>query len=149
VNAVAARWWVYSVATGAEAGTEALPRYWVYDRLLQRSAWIRTSEPPDDVGKRVERWAEGDQYVESEPEFEVFALRSSVRDPGLWEGFAFTGVSGMQGMPEHLNGFYGMSGEESRLPVRLEWSAEQTRSLEHHADWETLLKALAEDVNGE
>jgi hypothetical protein len=55
----------------------------------------------------------------------------------------------MQGMPEHLNGFYGMSGEESRLPVRLEWSAEQTRSLEHHADWETLLKALAEDVNGE
>jgi hypothetical protein len=149
VNTASARWWIYTVSADGDTIGGFLPQYWVYDRLLQRSAWVNGAGISEEAGLRVDRWTEQDQYVEADEGFEVFALRVSERDWAIWDGFELTAVSQTSGVPTRLRGTYGVFGDNSRRPVILNWSFEQSRSLEGYADWEALLKSLADQTPGD
>jgi hypothetical protein len=147
VGTLAARWWVYDVASGVSGETPGmLPSFWVHDRVLQRSAWVT-----QEAGTlAVSAWeAEEQQVVRvvsvGGTAWEVTGLRSGGADSVQWDGFELSGALGDGVMPALLGGSYAVAGDGTPRAVELFWNASRTHDAARFADWSELLRAICEE----
>ena len=155
------RWWVFEESVWDGAAWVGAPGMvvWVYDRVQQRSAWL-WREGGEAGEWKMSVWAVEDQQVAQLQKggkgakagvltFEVEAERPGMRDATVWDGFALSGDTGAEGVPEVLSGEYGEGGEGTRRAITLRSSAERIGAMNGFGELREVFEWISGAASGD